>query len=153
MRRLQLIHRALLRLLLRGGASAQLTLGARAAHTALLPVRLTPWSMPLLPQGTVVQSSPTWQPAPPTHLKPTNTKQRGSGSPLVLLSLVSPLPVCAVWWIFWLEVGCLLWLAMEEFVGCIFHAAAYDAAACTAPGLACGLTRVFPFAPDLFFLR
>ena len=60
MRRLQLVHRVLLRLLLRGGASAQLTLGARAAHTALLPVRLTPRGMPLLPRGTVVQSSLTW---------------------------------------------------------------------------------------------
>ena len=74
----------LLRWLLRQASDAQLILGARAAHTALQPLRLASWKMPLLPQVAAVHTVSTCQPSVTTvvtadvHMRPTNKTSVGS---------------------------------------------------------------------------
>ena len=88
----------LLRWLLRQGSDAQLILGARAAHTALQPLRLASWRMPLLPQVAVVLTVSTWQPSATTvvtadvhmirtYLRP--TKKTSVGSAFLLCGCLS----------------------------------------------------------------
>ena len=88
----------LLRWLLRQASDAQLILGARAAHTALQPLRLASWRMPLLPQVAVVHTVSTCQPSVTTvvtadvhmirtYLRP--TKKTSVGSAFLLCGCLS----------------------------------------------------------------